>query len=156
MVTVSCLFCKKNYDTYPYLLGKTKFCSNRCKILAHPEISRKGGIAIARKRKTLPEYIKRKIRATHRAKIDYSKKRPLPPSRLKERMFMNSFLYKKWKKGVFEKFGGFCAWCKSEEGLHCHHIKSRKKFPHLSLFVSNSLLLCSSCHKMTDSYGKRS
>lgn len=62
----------------------------------------------------------------------------------------------KWRKAVFERDDYRCQICGERGGkLEADHIKPFKYFPKLRTVLSNGRTLCVSCHKKTDTYGRR-
>ncbi len=60
--------------------------------------------------------------------------------------------YKVWRRSVFERDGGACAWCGSTEDLQADHIQPFAYFPELRFVVENGRVLCLPCHKTTPTY----
>lgn len=72
-----------------------------------------------------------------------------------------SLEYKLWRKSVFVRDNYTCVSCgdRQKSGhplkLQAHHIKPFAYFPELRFAIDNGSTLCLSCHKKTDSYGKK-
>ena len=67
----------------------------------------------------------------------------------------NSLEMKLWRKAVLERDNYTCIWCGSKEKLEVDHIKPFALFPELRFAIDNGRVLCSDCHKTTDTYGCR-
>lgn len=48
-----------------------------------------------------------------------------------------------------------CQHCGSETELQVHHLKEFELYPSLRMDVNNAIVLCKTCHKKTDSYGRK-
>lgn len=64
--------------------------------------------------------------------------------------------YKKWRKDVLERDNGKCVLCGLNKNVEVDHIKPLALFPELALKIANGRVLCSKCHKKTDTYGSLS
>ena len=66
---------------------------------------------------------------------------------------------KNWAKEILERDNHTCQKCglRSEEKgiMEAHHIKPISKYPSLVLDISNGITLCYTCHRKTESYGKK-
>ena len=70
--------------------------------------------------------------------------------------YTQSFIYKSWRKKVFERDEYTCQQCGAMGGyITAHHIKSWAEFPKLRYKVKNGLTLCEECHELTDNYKGR-
>jgi len=57
--------------------------------------------------------------------------------------------YNFWRRNVFERDHFTCALCDIKGGkLQAHHIKTRGKYPELTLVEDNGITLCKECHEM--------
>lgn len=60
-----------------------------------------------------------------------------------------SIEYNEWRRNVFERDHFTCALCGIKGGqLQAHHIKTREKYPELTLDENNGITLCKECHTM--------
>lgn len=60
-----------------------------------------------------------------------------------------SIEYNEWRRNVFERDHFTCALCDIKGGkLQAHHIKTRGKYPELTLVEDNGITLCKECHEM--------
>ena len=81
-----------------------------------------------------------------------------------------SFLYREWRRSVFERDGYCCVFCSKKGGkIHADHIKAYSLIlleNNILTFeqamgcqelwdVENGRTLCLACHKKTDTYGNR-
>ena len=65
--------------------------------------------------------------------------------------------YKWWRNEVFERDKYTCTWCGQVGGtLNADHIKPFAFYPELRYDTNNGRTLCISCHKKTDTYGRKS
>ncbi len=70
--------------------------------------------------------------------------------------YTQSFIYKSWRKKVFERDEYSCQKCGQIAGyLTAHHKKSWAKYPKLRYKLTNGITLCEDCHKLTDNYKGR-
>lgn len=74
-----------------------------------------------------------------------------------QNIIRHSLEYKLWRKAVYERDNYTCIWCGNNQGgnLHADHIKPFALFPELRFVLDNGRTLCESCHKKTDTYGRR-
>jgi len=64
--------------------------------------------------------------------------------------------YKEWRLRIQKRDDYVCQICFVRGGvLQVDHIKPWAKFPELRLELTNGRTLCVSCHRKTDTYGKR-
>lgn len=62
-----------------------------------------------------------------------------------------SFIYKLWKKSVFEKDDYTCQECRKRGGkLNAHHLKPFATYPELRFAIDNGITLCIPCHRKID------
>lgn len=54
--------------------------------------------------------------------------------------------YRKWRLGVFRKFGKACLFCGSNYRVAAHHIFQKRDFPEKQYDVNNGVPLCHKCH----------
>ncbi len=67
----------------------------------------------------------------------------------------NSFEYREWRKGVFERDDYRCLDCGVRGGvLEADHIYPFSLFPRLRMQLENGRTLCHGCHKKTQTYMK--
>lgn len=144
----------------------------------NPERSKKISLAVKGKRRTLEQ--RRRISESHKGltpwnkgkknvQVAWNKGKPwsletkLKMSRVRNKgktkqtyRLMKSEGWSKWRKSVFERDNYTCQECGYKgDKLEPHHIKPKSIYPDLVFEVSNGLTLCKSCHRKTDSYGKR-
>jgi len=69
-----------------------------------------------------------------------------------------SLQYRLWRDAVFARDGYQCVIGGKAHGsdLEADHIKPFARFPELRLEVSNGRTLCKTCHRKTDTWGKKS
>lgn len=64
--------------------------------------------------------------------------------------------YKDWQKAVFRRDKWDCQFCGKHGGeLHADHIKPWAIYHELRFDVDNGRTLCPSCHRKTETYGKK-
>ena len=64
--------------------------------------------------------------------------------------------YKKWRKSIFEIDNFTCRECGKRGGtLNADHIKPFAIFKELRFDINNGQTLCESCHKKTETFGRR-
>ncbi len=62
-----------------------------------------------------------------------------------------------WREAVFKRDNWTCVWCSQKGGkLHADHIKPFALFPELRFAIDNGRTLCVSCHRKTDTWGRKS
>ncbi len=68
-----------------------------------------------------------------------------------------SIEYKLWREAVFARDNWTCVWGGKEHGkkINADHIKPFALFPELRFAIDNGRTLCVSCHKTTDTWGRR-
>ena len=66
-----------------------------------------------------------------------------------------SFLYKEWRRQVFEKDGQKCIRCLGIYRLSAHHIIPWKRNKKLRFVVDNGLTLCNKCHAIEEGFGTK-
>ena len=93
-----------------------------------------------------PKSKKTRKRKTTKVKRDI--KTPRPATYTQAKKLYNSAVYKAWRKSVFTRDEFVCQMCgeKSEE-LEAHHIRTKRRFPRLTLEVNNGITLCFTCHR---------
>lgn len=65
--------------------------------------------------------------------------------------------YKNWRRVVFERDNFTCQICGVRGGeLQADHIKPWARFPELRYEINNGRTLCIPCHKLTETYGRKS
>ncbi len=57
--------------------------------------------------------------------------------------------YRAWRKEVMIRGKGKCNKCKTTESLETHHKNPFAKFPELRFEVTNGVVLCNNCHKLS-------
>lgn len=68
----------------------------------------------------------------------------------------HSLEYKIWVRAIFERDNYTCVWCKKRGGnLEADHIKRFADFPELRFAIDNGRTLCVSCHRKTDTWGRK-
>lgn len=68
-----------------------------------------------------------------------------------------STAYKEWRTAVFKRDNYTCQICGIKgKRLNADHIKRFSDYKELRLALENGRTLCESCHKKTDTYGKKS
>jgi len=83
----------------------------------------------------------------------HSWKGGITPINLKIRM---SLEYRLWREAVFKRDNYTCVWCLHRGGnLNADHIKPFSLFPELRLALDNGRTLCVSCHRTTDTWGRK-
>lgn len=71
-------------------------------------------------------------------------------------LFRTSMAYKAWRQSIFQRDDYRCLDC-GEKGvtLNADHIYPFAYFERLRLDINNGRTLCRSCHKKTDTYGRK-
>ena len=78
----------------------------------------------------------------------------------------NSFIYREWRKKVFQRDDWTCQKCKLRQGwnkrlkrrivIEAHHILNFGEYPELRFVVENGITLCKECHmRFHKIYGKK-
>ena len=68
----------------------------------------------------------------------------------------HSIEYRLWRESVFKRDNYTCVWCGKVGGrIEADHIKAFKDYPELRFAIDNGRTLCKSCHKKTDTYGRK-
>lgn len=68
----------------------------------------------------------------------------------------DSIEYRLWREAVFSRDNFTCQICFKKGGkLNADHIKPFSKFPELRLAINNGRTLCVSCHRKTDTWGRK-
>lgn len=123
------------------LIGKKKSASHVEKM----RINRTGKSLSLETRKKLSEALKgEKSHLWKGGMMDVNKK------------IRESFEYKEWRRSVFVRDNYACVICGKKGGkLNADHIKPFAMYPKLRLELSNGRTLCVSCHKNTETYGRK-
>ena len=75
---------------------------------------------------------------------------------IERQRLMNTREYKLWRKAVFERDNYTCVWCGIRGfKIEADHIKKWSDYPELRFAIDNGRTLCQSCHKKTDTYGRK-
>lgn len=147
MVTKTCLLCGKEFTRKFKSDRPNNFCSIKCstKNLHKKEI-------ITKRANTWKGTIQ-KITKHKKGEDCNFWKGGITPINNKIRA---SFEYRLWRKSVFERDKYTCVFCKQVGGyLEADHIKPFSVFPELRFAIDNGRTLCRSCHKKTDTYGRK-
>lgn len=80
-----------------------------------------------------------------------------------QRKIRESLEYRLWRKSVFERDNFTCIWCgykshkkvNGKSDIQADHIKPFASFPELRFAIDNGRTLCIECHRLTDTFGKR-
>ena len=123
---LKCVHCGKRFGVRDGRY-RQRFCSSRCRALAHPEVTLN---LIA-----------------HRG--------PGRPRTKFSRRTRNTF-DKEWRDLIFKRDNWTCQKC-GARGVYieAHHIKAVSEYPRLRYLLSNGITLCLDCHKRTASFGWR-
>lgn len=144
----SCKGCKKTILVSPNRINRTKWCSNRCKIIYSPFSTFKKKCtqcdSLIQKRSKLCK------RCANLGNLSPSWKGGVTPINIKIRMSAD---YRKWRESVLLKDNFRCRICNSSKNLEADHIKAFSQFPKLRLDINNGRTLCADCHKLTPNYG---
>mgnify|MGYP001561004547 FL=1 len=179
MVIKQCKTCNEEFKTELWLveMGKGKFCSQNCYWKSK---EKKETVVCETCKKTFTDWIcqKRKycsfgcrkvwnkgLTKKKDSRVDYQR-----PTQFKMGQLMGSRhpqwkggitddrrsnKYKEFIKNAYKLFGYTCYFCDKKPGkLNVHHLKPWKYYPELRFELSNILVLCTDCHRQTDSYGK--
>ena len=97
---------------------------------------------------------RKKISLSHKGEKSNLWKGGITPIHTKIR---GSMEYRLWRDAVFKRDNYTCIWCGDNKGnnLNADHIKPFAYFPELRFAIDNGRTLCESCHKTTDSWGKK-
>lgn len=115
-------------------------------------------MSISAKKKIFSEEHKRNISLSHQGEKNSNWKGGITTINSKIRCSME---YKLWRKAVFERDRWTCVWCldKGSSGhkvvIHADHIKPFSLFPELRFAIDNGRTLCATCHKKTDTWGRK-
>lgn len=146
-------------DKFFYCSGsKGNCCSLNCNVLKRNKIygiseetAKKIGDGNRGKKRTLEDKKKQSLRN----KEDGRWKKEKNPAwkggcdRQKRDEEYGSVEYNDWRRKVFERDHFTCALCGKIGGkLQAHHIKTRGKYPELTLDENNGITLCKECHEM--------
>lgn len=147
-----CATCHKHFTVQPSRLkySKCEYCSKECMVPWNK--GKKGAQAAWNKGRPISEDQKVKLRGPR------PHTRVIGTDKRKERhMEMARYEYKEWRKAVFEKNNYSCVLCGVIGGkLEADHIKPWAIFPDERYNVSNGRTLCKSCHRGTDTWGRKS
>jgi len=67
----------------------------------------------------------------------------------------NTKEYKLFRKTVLNRDNHMCTICSNTKSLEVDHIKPRYLYPELQFDINNGRVLCSDCHKKTETYGPK-
>lgn len=168
-VSKKCLFCHNSFTDRESLIGKRKFCSQKCRNLwgRGRKMDTRGGKIrkicfrcekeftcwrYERERK----YCSKKCWHDDLSDKQSGKGNPNWKGGISPRP-LNSRRYREWRKAVFERDDYKCVKCGYSGGriLNAHHKKDWSMFPELRYNVSNGETLCINCHKLTKSFGRK-
>jgi hypothetical protein len=156
---LTCIVCRKEWETYINKHNANKFCSKICYYKS----------SIGRK---LSLKTREKLSKIHIGQVPWNKGKKLSPetvgkmrnNHLGEKSIFwrggkmknypenervrKSSEYKIWRKSIFERDKYTCQHCKKIGGiLNADHIKPFSEFPELRLDLKNGRTLCLNCHK---------
>ena len=117
-ITLECEICHKKYIVNPARKETSKFCSRKC-LRVHT-----GHLASKRVGEKNPRY------------KGYKDEKRSDKSRLKT-----------WGDEI-KRRDKVCVFCKSDNALQAHHIKSYIDYPKLKFNLDNGILLCAKCHAL--------
>ena len=153
---ILCRTCKSPIYLEPkqVILGRKKYCSKPClyKGDSYINLFKKGHIDLVPKEsRGHCEETKRKISEAQRQKNIYKIKDVV---KLKEREWKKkvrtSFLWKEWRKSVFERDNYCCMECgKNKCYLEPHHIIPIRSDSDKLFDITNGITLCRPCHQKT-------
>jgi hypothetical protein len=146
---VTCSNCKKEFSVYLSRFKSSKkyiYCSIKCRANHLKIIGTKPPSMLGKKR---PEH---SIRMSGENSPfwkggTYDKNRKIDEGRK---------FYRDWRKQVFEKDKYQCLFCGNKNNLEADHILPYSRFPEKKYDLDNGRTLCHSCHKATETYGKKS
>lgn len=147
-VVVGCQNCGKQYQVVPSRLGRTKYCSLRCK--GKSESSNKTvHFSEQTKAKAAESNRKRLLGKKGDSALNWQGGKTAEHIRIR-----NSKEYARWRKSVFERDNYTCVLCGDDTGgnLQADHVKPFAHYPDLRLDIDNGRTLCIQCHKQTDTY----
>ena len=166
----TCKYCKLDFYVPPNR-GFRIFCSEVCCIKHAKEKAFRFNCVICGKEVlTQPSQIKYRNRQTcsrdcsgiyKTLKVEKDRIENPPTPGLLNRRIRYSKKMKLWRLGVFARDDYTCQNCGARNGngkaviLHADHIKPFALFPELRFELSNGRTLCVSCHKKTDTFGRK-
>jgi len=168
-ISKKCLYCNKTFQERESLSQKRKFCSRKC-VFSYQKGKKNNGNGgrVEGKcfvcKKTFTHWRHERDRKACSKKCKYTlmskalsgKKNHNWKGGVSPRP-LNSKRYRDWRDGVFKRDNYVCVNCGYSDGriLNAHHKKDWSSYPKLRYDIDNGETLCVSCHKKTDSFGKK-
>lgn len=138
----NCEFCNKRMNKYkgvPGKMYKVKTCSRECFV-------RLKSIQF----KPIPIEKRPKPRRGNDSNFWIDGRNP------ENKRLRSSLDYKIWREAVFARDNWICVDCGQHGGdLQADHIKPFSLYPELRFAIDNGRTLCASCHRQTDTFGRR-
>lgn len=159
MVNISCLNCGVVFEDYRS--NNRKFCCIPCRdsfksknYKPHKHWNWKGGKpGCAKCEKKCSDWINKRCRGCWAGENHPNWKGGITPEARRAR---TSKEYLLWRAAVFERDDYTCVFCnKKGVRLEADHIKPFSLFPELRFAIDNGRTLCRTCHRKTDTWGRR-
>lgn len=155
---------KKGYKRDPLIVEKIRL-ANTGKVRTLESRKKQSNSRIGKKYAPHSEETKRKIGESN-SKVQKGKPKPWKCgknnhfwkggiSKENDRI-RKSLIYRLWRSAVFERDKYTCVLCGKKGGkLQADHVKPFAYFPLERFNIANGRTLCVSCHKQTNTYGRR-